>query len=199
MVRRRLIWLTVILVSLALYFPINRIAHGGTQLSLPLDRLIPLFPAAVVPYILADTLIIGLPVWAAFRTKPGEFESYAFSFLTATGISYAVYILFPTFAARPEITSNDIFSQALRLLFQADKAYNAAPSGHAVFTTLAYLYLAKWKPYRRLLWLAAAIVMLASAVLIKQHNILDLISGIALAVSTYFAWQFAAKRRVLRA
>jgi len=56
MARRRLLWLVIILIVLALYFPVNRLAHSGVQLSLPIDKLIPLYPPAVVPYLLGDTV-----------------------------------------------------------------------------------------------------------------------------------------------
>ena len=40
---RRLFWLFIILMFLALYFPINRFAHGGVQLELSFDYKIPLY------------------------------------------------------------------------------------------------------------------------------------------------------------
>ncbi len=195
MPRRRIIWLIAILVSVALYFPINRVAHGGIQLLLPVDRQIPLFPPAIVPYLLADAIFIGLPVWAAFKSRRGDFEAYTISILIATWISYIFYLVFPTYVTRPGITSTDVFSKLLSLLFQADTVYNAAPSGHAVYTTLSLLFLWRWKPDYRLLWLALAILVLASTLLTRQHYVLDLAAGIALAVAAYFAGLFFAYRK----
>ena len=91
MSRRRLLWLVIILIVLALYFPVNRLAHGGVQLSLSVDKLIPLYPPAVVPYLLGDILFIGFPIWAALRVKPGEFEAYAVSILFATLMHHDFY------------------------------------------------------------------------------------------------------------
>ncbi|MDO8578844.1 MAG: phosphatase PAP2 family protein [Dehalococcoidales bacterium] len=194
MPRRRFFWLTVILVSLALYFPINRVAHGGMQLSLPIDRLVPLLPSAIVPYLFGDVLFVGLPVWAAFRAKPGEFESYTISILLATGIAYIIYLTVPTFVTRPEITATDVFSNMLRLLYQTDRVYNAAPSGHAVYTTLSFLYLSRWKPKWRLVWLAGAALILASTLLTRQHYVLDMAAGITVASMAYFIGRFVGKR-----
>ncbi len=194
MLRHRFFWLTVILLSLALYFPINRIAHGGMQLSLSIDRLVPMFPLAIVPYLLGDVLFIGLPIWAAIRAKPNEFASYTISILLATGISYIIYLTFPTFVTRPEIASTDVFSSMLRLMYQTDKVYNAAPSGHAIYTTLSFLYLSKWKPRYRLIWLAGALLILVSTLLTGQHYVLDVISGVALALPAYIVGLVAIKR-----
>ena len=76
MARRRLLWLIIILIVLALYFPINRLAHGGVQLSLPIDKLIPLYPPAVIPYLLGDILFIGFPIWAAFSAQLPKYRIF---------------------------------------------------------------------------------------------------------------------------
>lgn len=194
MTRRRLVWLVIILVSMALYLPINRLAHGGTQLQLSIDRGIPLFPPAVIPYLFGTALFICFPVGAAFRAKPGEFEAYAASLLLAILISYAAYLVFPTFVTRPEITATDLFSKVIALLYSTDKAYNAAPSGHAIYTSLSFLYIWSWKPRFRLVWLIVAAFILASTLLTRQHNVLDIASGLIVAVFTYSAGRFTKKK-----
>jgi membrane-associated phospholipid phosphatase len=193
----RSLWLVVILVALSLYFPINRMVHDGVQLLLPIDGLIPLFPPAIVPYLSGDALFIGVPIWAAIRAKPREFEAYTISILLATAVSYVVYFVFPTFVTRPEITSTDAFSRALMILYRTDRAYNAAPSGHAIYTVLSFLYLARWTPNYRPIWMVAAVLILVSTLLTRQHYVLDIASGIALAILAYIAGHFAEKRWVL--
>jgi len=191
MSRRRLLWLIIILIVLALYFPVNRLAHGGVQLSLPIDRLIPLYPPAVIPYLLGDILFIGFPIWAALRVKPREFEAYAVSILLATLVSYFAYLIFPTFVIRPEISSTDVFSKVLVIIYQTDKAYNAAPSGHTFYSVLSCLYLSRWMPNYRPIWIVATLLILASALLTKQHCVLDIISGLALAILAYAFGRFS--------
>ena len=191
---RRLLWLIIILIALALYFPINRVAHDGVQLLLPIDQIIPLYPPAVVPYLLGNVLFIGLPIWAAIRARPHEFEAYTVSILLATAVSYVIYLVFPTFVTRPEITSTDVFSRAIIILYQTDRAYNAAPSGHAFYTVLSFLYLGRWKPNFRPIWVAVAALILASTLLTRQHYVLDLVSGLALAILAYTTGHFAQKK-----
>ena len=194
MSRRRLLWLVIILLALALYFPINRIVHDGGQLSLPIDQIIPLYPPAVVPYLLGDVLFVAFPIWAAVRARPREFEAYMVSILLATAVSYVVYLVLPTFVTRPEITSTDVFSKAIVILYNADRAHNAAPSGHTLYTVLSFLYLGRWKPNFRPILIAVTALILASTLLTRQHYVLDLVSGLALAILAYAAGRFTQKK-----
>jgi membrane-associated phospholipid phosphatase len=188
------LWLAIILASMLLYFPINRLMQGGAQLSLPLDQDIPFYPPFIIPYLLGNLIFVGLPLWAAIRARSGEFEAFAVSLLLATIVSYIVYITFPTYVARPDIMSGDVFSNAISTLYQTDRSYNAAPSGHAFYSTLSFLYLVRWKPQYRLVWLVAWLIILASTLLIRQHNILDLASGLALAAVAYILGSYARKK-----
>ena len=190
MSRRRLIWLIIILIVLALYFPVNRMARGGVQLSLPIDKLIPLYAPAVVPYLLGDILFIAFPIWAAITIKPQEFEAYTVSILFATLVSYFAYLIFPTFVIRPHISSTDVFSKALVIIYQTDKAYNAAPSGHTFYSVLSFAYLSRWKPKYKPIWILATLLILASALLTKQHYVLDIVCGLALGILAFAVGRF---------
>jgi membrane-associated phospholipid phosphatase len=183
--RRRILWVTIMLVSMALYFLINRYVQGGVQLNLQLDQSIPLYPPFIIPYLMGTLLFIGLPVWSAIRVQSGEFEEYTFCVLLATAVSYITYLVFPTYVTRPEIVSQDLFSDAMNILYQADQVYNAAPSGHAFYSSLSFLYLSRWKPRYKPVWLAGWIIILASTLLTRQHNILDLLAGLFLAGVAY--------------
>ena len=189
MSRKRLIWLTAILLSMLFYIPINRFAHGGIELQLSLDRSIPLYPPAIIPYLFGTLLFICFPIWAAFRAETVQFEAYSISILLAMYVSYFVYLVFPTFVARPEILSTDLFSRILNSLYATDKAYNAAPSGHTFYTLLSFLYLSRWKPKLKPIWLVIALLILASTLLTRQHNILDLVLGFILGISAYLSGQ----------
>lgn len=181
----RILWLVIIEAVMELYFPINRLARGGVELSLPIDRHIPLIPVFIVPYLFGNLLFVALPIYAAIRIKPVEFESYAISLLIAAVISYVVFVTIPTYVIRPEIVNQDFFSRAVAALYQTDKAYNAAPSGHTFYTILAFLYLSRWYPKYMLIWGIIALAILTSTLLTRQHNILDLVSGLALAVLSF--------------
>lgn len=179
---------------MAMYFPINRFAHGGVQLILPVDYLIPLFPAAIVPYLLGNLLFVGLPIWAARYVMEIEFETYVISTLLATVVAYITYLVFPTFVTRPEIVSQDVFSRAIVMLYKVDQIHNAAPSGHTFYTLLSFLYLRRWKCRFQPVWLVLMILVLASTLLTRQHYVLDLVCGLALGIVAYTAGIFAGKK-----
>lgn len=192
--RRRLLWLLVILVVIMLYFPINQLMLHGAQLSLPIDADIPIYPPAIIPYLIGAALFVIVPVLAALYIKHGEFEAYAVSILTATIISYLVYLIFPTFVARPAITSTDIFSRAISVLYQADKSFNAAPSGHTFYSVLSCLYACRWLPRYKIIWVIIAAVIIASTLFTRQHYVLDAVCGLALGVLAYFTGTLAQKK-----
>jgi len=184
--KRRVVWLIILLAFLTIYFPINRFATGGWELSLPIDKSIPLYPPALVPYLLGSLLFVGFPVWAAFYSIKGEFEAYAISFFIVTLVSYVVYLALPTYVIRPGITSQDYFSRAITLLYQSDYPYNAAPSGHTFYTLISFLYINRWMPRLKIFSLIIAILIIASTLLTKQHNVLDVIAGFLLGLLAYW-------------
>jgi membrane-associated phospholipid phosphatase len=192
--RRRLFWLVIILIAIALYIPINQFQHGGVQLNLPIDNNIPPFPPAIVPYLLGTVLFIVFPILAAIYVKPKEFEAYAITILAATVISYLAYLIFPTFVTRPEVTSNDFFSRVVALLYQTDRSYNAAPSGHTFYTLLSCLYLSRWQPRFKIIWAMIAALIILSTLFTRQHYVLDVVCGLVLAILAYAAGRFAQKK-----
>jgi membrane-associated phospholipid phosphatase len=183
--KRRVRWFVLMLSAMALYFPINRLIQGGVSLESPIDKIIPLLPVFIVPYIFGVLLFVGLPLWAAFRAKDGEFEAYALCILLATLVSCIIYLVFPTYVNRPEVLGQDLFSRAIALLYQADQVYNAAPSGHTFYSVLSAIFLTRWKPLLVWVWFIMTILILASTLLTRQHNLWDLVWGLALAILVY--------------
>ena len=177
---RRLSWLIIILLSLAVYFPINRLASGGWALFLPIDKLIPLYPQALIPYLFGSLLFLSFPIYAAIYSRKTEFEAYVISFITATFISYIIYIAFPTYVIRPEITSQEYFHRAIILLYHNDFPHNATPSGHTFYTIITLLYINRWKPKLQIISFSIAFLIIASTLFTKQHYLLDILTGLIL-------------------
>jgi membrane-associated phospholipid phosphatase len=192
--KRRLFWLVIILVSLVIYFPINHLVTGGWALSLPIDKFIPLYPPALIPYLLGTLLFVAFPIWASFYSKKDEFGAYTISFLTATIISYIIYLTLPTFVIRPEVHPQDYFSKAIVLLYQNDDPYNAAPSGHTFYTLIYFLYIKAWVPKAQVISLIIALLIITSALLTKQHYVLDVIFGLILGIIAYLTGRYVQKK-----
>jgi len=123
-----------------------------------------------------------------------EFEAYIISFLTATIISYIIYLTLPTFVIRPEVHSQDNFSKAIVLLYQNDYPHNAAPSGHTFYTLISFLYIKLWNPKVQGISLAIALLIIASTLLTKQHYVLDVISGLILGLIAYWTGHYVQKK-----
>jgi membrane-associated phospholipid phosphatase len=184
--KRRLFWLVIILTLLMIYLPINRLVTGGWALSLLIDKYIPLYPPALIPYLIGSFLFVAFPIWTSLYSEKYEFEAYIISFLTATIISYIIYLTLPTFVIRPEVHSQDYFSKAIVLLYQNDYPHNAAPSGHTFYTLISFLYINRWMPRLKIISLIIAILIIASTLLTKQHNVLDVIAGFLLGLLAYW-------------
>jgi membrane-associated phospholipid phosphatase len=184
--KRRLFWLVIILTLLVIYLPINHLVTGGWALSLPIDKYIPLYPPALIPYLIGSFLFVAFPICTSLYSEKYEFEAYIISFLTATIISYIIYLTLPTFVIRPEVHSQDYFSKAIVLLYQNDYPHNAAPSGHTFYTLISFLYINRWMPRLKIISLIVAILIIASTLLTKQHNVLDVIAGFLLGLLAYW-------------
>lgn len=192
--KRRVFWLVIILALLMIYLPINRLVTGGWALSLPIDKYIPLYPPALIPYLIGSFLFVAFPIWTLMYSEKYEFEAYIISFLTATIISYIIYLTLPTFVIRPEVHSQDNFSKAIVLLYQNDYPHNAAPSGHTFYTLISFLYIKLWNPKVQGISLAIALLIIASTLLTKQHYVLDVISGLILGFIAYWTGHYVQKK-----
>jgi len=139
-------------------------------------------------------LFIGFPIWAAFKTKPDEFEAYSISILTGMVVSYVIYLVFLTFVAQPQITCSDVFSRVLALVYHSDRAFDAAPSGHTFYSVLSLLYVGRWMPNYRPLGIVVVLIILALTLLTRQYYILDLVFGLTLAILAYAVGRFSQKK-----
>jgi membrane-associated phospholipid phosphatase len=194
----RIIWSVILLAVLAVYFPINRLASGGWALELPIDSYIPLLPLAVIPYLIGVLLFIAVPVYAALSAGRGEYEALLISVLFVTLMSYIIYIMFPTYVIRPDIPHDSLFSNALNSLYQSDKPYNAAPSGHTYLTLVFALYLNRWHPKHKWIFSIVALAIIASTLLTKQHYVLDVVTGLIMGIGGYVVGRYAQSKLMSR-
>ena len=145
----------------------------------PLDDVIPLLPALVVPYVTLRPMFYATAV-ALLLFRVAIFRSAALSMTAIFLVSYACYVLAQTFMERPDVTGTDVFSAMLRDVYANDQPYNDFPSLHASLSTMVGLH---WlRVDRRVgtpiaLW--AALVAI-STVFVKQHYVPDLVAGVAL-------------------
>lgn len=152
----------------------NRSRH--LHLYLDLESAFPLIPAFIYPYFSLLLLFMLPPFALGPRGLRLLAQNLAFVILAA-GIAF---LLLPTtLGFRPvSVELPPLFA----LLHRLDLPYNLVPSLHVAFGTSTILALTAVSPVwaKVLLWLWLGI-MCVSVVLVHQHHLLDVFSGIALA------------------
>ena len=196
---QRLVWLFLIFAVQWLYFPINRTVQGGVVLDTPWDASFPLWPIWVVPYLLSLLWWMACFVWATVKMPDNLYRAFVISAITVMLASYVVYILYPTYVVRPALQGEDWWTRLVADLYARDRVNNAFPSGHTYNTVLIALYWSRWYPKRRWLWWSIAVVILLSTLYTRQHNLPDLVGGIAFAWLGYRFGLWWVERRMQRA
>ena len=152
-----------------------------------LDAWIPFTGWAVWPYLLS---IVGIALPAGLIRSPGLFLRTAAAYAIVIALSFVCFLLLPTDAAtlRQYVTTSslDLLSAwAIDTLHAIDPPTNLLPSLHVSLATLSTLALAKeYTAYRPLAYVGLA-VLAASVCAVKQHFILDALSGIVLALAAF--------------
>lgn len=160
--------------------------YWATQI--PLDDLIPFCEWFAIPYCLWYPLLVGLGLYLFFRASPA-FRRYMV-FLGATFlIGELIWFLIPNGQdLRPAVLPRDnLLTRLMALLYTIDTHTNVFPSVHVVGAVGAALAAWDCAAIRKRHWLVWAITILAaliclSIVFVKQHAVLDLVSGLALSV-----------------
>lgn len=168
-----------------LYFPLNQTSSGGVAPAIPLDAHIPLLPGWVFIYLAAIPAWVFALVWSTFKMDDLLFRLSALTAVTAVCVGVSMFHFFPTYVVRPEIHRSDLSSIVLGWLYAHDQPYNALPSAHVYLTAMIALLWSRWKPKWSFLWLTAAVAICLSTLFTKQHYLLDVITGMGVAIAAY--------------
>lgn len=150
------------------------------DISIPLDDAIPTLSIFVIVYVLAYVQwVVGYVMIA--RDSKGLCFEYCGAELIAKAICFVVFITFPTVMIRPDIVGTDFCSWLLNFIYQADAPTNLFPSIHCLESYLVARAAFSQKNVGtgyKVTMAMATVLIVASVVLVKQHVILDVISGI---------------------
>jgi membrane-associated phospholipid phosphatase len=186
--RTRLLWIILTLASMLIYLPINRLISGGTTLELPIDSYIPLIPIFIFPYLGALLFWVFTIIYINLTQDKKTLVTTNLIFIIATLTSALIYVVLPTFvASRPTIIASDIPTTLLKWLYENDRVYNAAPSGHTFYTVISLLIWWTLKPKYRTIFVIISGLIILSTIFTHQHYILDLITGIIFALVIYYS------------
>lgn len=106
----------------------------------------------------------------------------------AVTISNIIFIVFPTYMPRPEISGSDIFTRLVQFIYDNDNPVNCFPSIHCLTTYLLFISMYRQNLFSihwRMLISVFLWCIIASTLFIKQHALVDVFGGIILAEITY--------------
>ncbi len=119
------------------------------------------------------------------------FLSIFWSCLLAAIVLNISYMCFPSYYPRQDFEVNTLSEALLYMTRQIDGANNTFPSGHVAFSWLLAMgmwatKLAERYSYVKFVYLLWAIGISLSTLVLKQHYIVDVVSGILLALLCYY-------------
>jgi hypothetical protein len=165
------------------------------------DHIVP-EGAWLIPYFLGLLATGAVPLWAAYVMPLRLFRQFMLAMTLAAAVSYAIYILLPTYVVKPEpdrVRGASFLAEALRTTYRADAAassHNAAPSQHVFYAVLNMCFVIRFRPRPRVfwLWVTLAALISVSTVLTQRHNSPDLFAGYAVAVAAYYTGMWMGNR-----
>lgn len=151
-----------------------------------IDRVIPLTPEFIVFY-MAGYLFVLVP---CLLVQPRRaFLAATVAFVVIMGIGLLVFRYFPVHMDKTLATGSDWFSRVTHFQQTIDTSYNNFPSLHVALNVYAWALIARQLGGIRPGWLLLPALIVLSTLLVKQHLLVDVAGGIALAALGY--WLFA--------
>ena len=144
---------------------------------------LPVVGAFVIPYVSTYAMPFLVLLVTRHRAKERRFAAVVAGTIA---FSAACFVLWPLTIPRPEIGLASVFDRMLAALYAADRPTNLFPSLHVSLSYLFALAVGDARPRLRRWTLAWATLVAASALLTRQHYLVDVIGGIVVA---WAAWR----------
>jgi membrane-associated phospholipid phosphatase len=164
------------------YVAINAFSVGrvASTLFLPGEERLPFLP--VFDYFYVLSYFVGPLVFFSVRDY-ATLSRVLRATALALAVAYATYLVFPVYMERPRVEVTSLSTHLLSLVYR-DKPYNDFPSLHVTLSWLAVLASQVSRPWRIVLVIAATGICV-STILVKQHYVVDVLYGSALAWATW--------------
>lgn len=163
---------------------------------IPMDDLFPIIPVFILPYVWSY-IYWGMTPMAVSKCKTDHFLDYLAAYLFSCLAGAVILILAPTYMDRvaeglyDTSAHSGIFADLMRFWYSLDGseiAYNLLPSFHCINSTISYLGVAGRKEiplWYRIYSLLLTVLIFFSTLYVKQHFVLDVISGAAIGVIVF--------------
>ena len=183
-IRVIIIWGAITLIfSTVVYFGANEIASKSDyffRLYFEFERDIPMVPWMI--YIYQSFALLIVVTYFSIKS-PQKIKAYSISFMSSCAIAAVFFILFPTELGFSRTEKIEGYEFMYSLLHMIDKPHNLAPSLHITYSALGAYVLSseiQSKFLKRMIWLWFLLIC-SSIVLVHQHHLFDIFSGIVLA------------------
>lgn len=186
---RHLFWLLLYIPQATLFFVTQRMEPVWTVHS-RLDDLIPFCKYFIVFYVIWYGYVFFSLFWLGFQNKT-DFLRAVFFCLLGVYLSQIFMLFCPTqidfrgdaYAAE----GTDVFSFLVRFIYAHDNPRNVFPSLHCFEAVAIHIVVNHSETGKKIRWyypisLFTAVMICLSTVFVKQHSVLDLFSGVALAL-----------------
>lgn len=183
----KIILVVFILLNFLIYEFLNKQSETVHVLKLHFEEHIPFLPYFSIPYILFIPFLLITIIYFIFFYK--DFKSVFISFISCQLTAYIIYTFYQTSVTRPDIVFKDTFSTLVAYIYSIDKPYNCFPSLHVSLSIICLLYWIKILPRFQIIMNIFVMLITLSTVFIKQHYVLDVISGIILAIVSFYIGQ----------
>ncbi|SER43078.1 phosphatase PAP2 family protein [Lachnobacterium bovis] len=185
------------ILTLILCWMINSLIYTGTQflcanskhydLTTSFDRKVPFVKEWVWVYIICFGFWVINYILIAREGKE-HWNRFVIAEMTSKVICGVFFVLIPTTNVRPEVIGNDISSVLMRFIYWVDRPSNLFPSIHCLVSWMCFIgiYSSKKIPkWYKVFSCLFAIAVCASTQFTKQHYIVDVFVGIAIAQICY--------------
>jgi membrane-associated phospholipid phosphatase len=199
--RQRIKYLFIFILVYAVwgivYSLIGQVTSGWNlhDLSVSLDNKIPFIPSFEYLYFLCY-IIPFTPLLVINDTSKMNALIWAFVFMNLA--AFLIFLIYPVVVPRPEmLNENTITYFLINLQHSLDKPVNNFPSLHAANALLIYLLCRNYYKWLDVLLILVATGIGISALFIKQHYLLDILTGYLLALLVYFILNIIEKKRTI--
>lgn len=196
--------LYTVLYLLAFQYLEQRVSHGFHVIHASFDNAIPFCEYFIVPYLLWFFYIAVTVLWFMFWNKDKK-EYMQLIFSLGIGMTLFIFIswIYPNgHFLRPDVFPRDnIFTDAVKMLYSADTPTNILPSIHVYNSVAAFIAISRCKALKNKKWIVSGAFILTAAIVLatmflKQHTVIDVISAFILNFVVYMFVYRAVDNRV---
>lgn len=197
--KRGVIGLIFIIVN-SFYPIINQYRENTAILTSFVDTGINFNKYFIIPYIIWYGYVFGFIAFL-FIVDGECYYKLSIALIFTMLLSFVIFIYFPTYVPRPEVSPVDLISKLVLAIYSQDKPYNCLPSAHVTYSLLVAFYVSKSENIKGIVKVASSfvcILIILSTLYVKQHYFLDLVTGVIISYLIFIIIEILWKEKELK-